>query len=280
MYYYIFDPQKLNQKTFERVQNQLYSCLSRYKINGEIARVTSLRTITQLTDISFTRDVKTLIAVGNDETLHDIINAVGDREVTLGYIPVAETELSRIFGLTDIETAAKAIANRRIEYLDLGTVNGNWFITKLNFGGSESNESNTGFWGLFKKNFDMPTFEIKFSADGRYNATLSIIAGSIINARDNTGGDPNLADPTDGFLDVLLVPNISGYSAFTQKKYLQNGNYENITGTSTIHCKKIEITSPEGLPLLSGTKVVARTPAIVEVLPKAVKMIVGKDRSF
>jgi hypothetical protein len=63
MYFYIIDPQKLNQKTFDRVQSQLYSCLSEYRISGEISRVTTIRTIQQLVDIAFAREVKTLVAV-------------------------------------------------------------------------------------------------------------------------------------------------------------------------------------------------------------------------
>ncbi len=280
MYFYIVDPSKLNQKTFERVQSQLYSSLSEYKINGEVSRVTSLRTITQLVEIAFTRGVKTLVAVGNDDTLQEVINAAKGRDVTLAYIPLVNTELSKILGLPNIESAAKTIAVRRVEQLDLGLVNNNWFFTKLTFGGLEEESHGMFSLGLFKKTFNLPTIEIKFSADGKYSASLKVVAGAIINARDNSYGDPKLASPTDSILDVMMIPAVSSYTLWQHKKDLASGCLENIPGCSLIHLKKIEITSPEGLTLKSGDKVIAKTPAIIEILPKALKMIVGKDRTF
>src|SRR3990167_11353493 len=102
MYYYIVDPQKISQRQFERVQNVLYSSVSEYRISGEIARVTGLRTVTQLVEGALQRGVKTLVAVGSDETLHEVINAVRGREVIIGFIPLLRTELGEILGLGDI----------------------------------------------------------------------------------------------------------------------------------------------------------------------------------
>src|SRR5688572_3595107 len=102
MYYYIVDPTKLNQRQFERVQNQLYSCLSEYRISGETTRVTSLRTIPQLVDTALSHGAKTIVAVGTDETLHDVINAIGEREALIGFVPLAETELGNTLGIKNI----------------------------------------------------------------------------------------------------------------------------------------------------------------------------------
>lgn len=278
MYFYIVDPQKLNQKSFERVQNQLYSCLSEYRISGETSRVTSLRTVSQLVDIAFSRNVKTLVAVGTDETLQEMINAVKDRDITLGYIPIMESELSRILGLRDIETACKTIAARRVENLDLGMANKNWFFTKLSFGELET-AGNRGLFGIFSSP-NAPAFEIKFSADEKYNGTLQAAAGVILNARDNSGLQTRIANPADSILDVLLLPNLSGYQLWQNRKFIQSGILENIPGTSVLHLKKIEISSPAGMPLFAGGRALTKTPAVIEVLPKALKMIVGKDRTF
>jgi hypothetical protein len=79
MYYYIIDPQKINQKEFERVQNQLYSCLSSLRISGEISRVTSLRSVPQLVNDAIVRQANTIIAVGYDTTVQEIINTVGEK---------------------------------------------------------------------------------------------------------------------------------------------------------------------------------------------------------
>jgi diacylglycerol kinase (ATP) len=277
MYCYIIDPSKLNQKTFERVQSQLYSSLSEFKINGEIMRSTSIRSVTQLVEVAFQRGVKTLVAVGDDETLHDVINVAKDRDVTFAYIPLADTEMGRILGLNGIEVACKSIAQRRVEQLDLGLVNGNWFFTRLSFGAEAETKKSIWNFGLRESTTE---FEIKFSADGKYSGSLKAAAGAILNARDNSGGDLSLANPTDSVLDLMMVPQMSGLSSWRHKNDIAAGTFENIPGCSVVHLKKVEITSPEGIPLRTGDKIIAKTPAIIEVLPKALRMIVGKDRTF
>jgi diacylglycerol kinase family enzyme len=279
MYFYIIDPQKLNQKTFERVQNQLYSCLSENRISGELSRITTLRSMSNLVDTAFSRGAKTLVAIGTDETLQEMINAVKGRDITLGYIPIEETEMSKILGINGIDAAAKAIANRRIEMLDLGTVNQNWFLTRLTFGGGDEAENSTGIFNMFKK-LELPAMEIKFSADEKYSGVFHAAAGTIINARDNNGGDKSLANPTDSVLDLLMVPGNSNLTQWSHKKDFANGTLENIPGCSVVHLKKIEIKSPEGMPLKAAGKVIAKVPAVIEVIPKALKMIVGRDRTF
>lgn len=281
MYYYIIDPSKLNQRSFDRVQNELYSCLSEYRISGETTRVTGLRTIPQLTEVAFSHGVKTLVAVGDDDTLQEMISAVAGRDITLGYIPLFDSELSRILGIRSIESACKTIAARRVELLDTGIVNGAPFLTRLSFGLSLSGRD-LGLFGtrMFGKLANLPEFEVRFSADGKYQGSLSVIGGLILNTRAGEGESAGIANPTDGLFDVLLLPRLSRYRLYQYRKHLSTGCYEKIPGSSLLHLKTIEILNPEGLPLRSGNKAVAKSPATVELKPKTLKLIVGKERTF
>ncbi len=58
MYYYILDPQNIADKTFEERQIALQGYLAEFKINGEIGRVTSLRSIQSLVETASERGVK------------------------------------------------------------------------------------------------------------------------------------------------------------------------------------------------------------------------------
>lgn len=278
MHYYIVDPQNLNQRQFERVQNQLYSCLSEYRINGETSRVTSLRTVQQLVDHAFTREVKTLVAVGSDETLIDLINALKGREAVVGYIPFFETEASQILGIRDVESGCKIIAGRRIMQLDLGLVNQTAFLAKLSFGVHLPQTSGISL-RLISQLFTLPTFEVKF-ATREYHATLKVLGGQVVNSRGHACKNESLASPIDGILDVLLLPQLPRITIIKHKKHITSGCFDQIPGSSLIHLNRLEISSPEGLPLRIGNRVVAKTPATVEVIPKALKIIVGKDRNF
>ncbi|HEX9502919.1 MAG TPA: diacylglycerol kinase family protein [Patescibacteria group bacterium] len=270
MYYYIVDPQKISQKEFERVQNVLYSSLSEYKIAGEVVRVTGLRTIQQLVENAFAREAKTIVAVGSDQTLHEMINAIGKREVVVGFIPMVQSELANILGVNNISQAAKVIAFRRIEAMDLGLVNNNYyFLSKLSFG-----EIQTGWLPAPGK-----TFEIKFSADGQYQATLRVIAGIIVNSRDSQT-EERMANPTDGNLDILFLPELSKWKTIQYRKQILTGHFEKIPQASVVHAKQIEILSPQGLNLKVGELIVAKSPVNISVVPHMLKMIVGRERKF
>lgn len=264
MYYYIVDPQKISQREFERVQNKLYSSLSSYRVSGEVVRTTGLRTINQLVENAFAHEAKTIIAVGSDETLHDIINAIKDRDITCGFIPLAGSEIGEILGIGSVENAVKTLGLRRIAEMDLFKVKDYYFLSKLSFGiGPE----NAGLRALF----NLSNFEVKFSADNQYQASVSVVGGTVVNIFTN---------PTDGIADVFLLPKLNKFQTLKYRSQILKGDFNQIHGSSIVHVNKLEITAPEGLPLRVGAKVVARTPATIDVLPKALKMIVGKERKF
>ena len=133
MYYYIVDPQKISQREFERVQNLLYSSVSEYRVSGEVVRVTGLRTINQLVETAFTHGTKTIVAVGSDDTLNDVINAVGNRDMVIGFVPITDSEAGNILGIKSIDQAARTLGSRRIAELDVARVNGNLFFSKLRY---------------------------------------------------------------------------------------------------------------------------------------------------
>lgn len=277
MYYYIVDPQKISQREFERVQNLLYSSLSEYRISGEVVRVTGLRTVNQLVENAFSHGAKTIVAVGSDDTLHDLINAVKDREMIVGFIPIFDTEIGKILGLKDIAQAAKTIGVRRIEELDLGSVNGNYFLSRLTFGlGAETGKTSIFNLKLLQSLFNLPTFEVKFSADNQFQASVKTTGGMIVNC----GNDQRSSDPTDGIADIMLLSKLSKLKTIKYRAEIMSGSYKNIPQASVVHVNRLEISSPAGMALRVGNRVIAKTPATIEILPKAIKIIVGKDRRF
>ncbi|OGE73970.1 MAG: hypothetical protein A3I07_04085 [Candidatus Doudnabacteria bacterium RIFCSPLOWO2_02_FULL_42_9] len=261
MYYYIVDPEQLTQKEFERVQSILYSSLSEFRISGEVVRATGVRTIPQLVENAFAHEAKTIVAVGSEATLHEVINAVGRRDMVIGFIPLVDSEIAKILGIKDIPQAAQTIAFRRVESIDLAMVNEYLFLTQIALGDAET------------------LSEISFRADDRFQARQNFTLGAIINMRYNESYS-KIGDPTDGVLDVLLMPSISKVTAFLKRRILKAKYYEQIALTSVLHVMKMELVLPEGLPLTLNGKIVAKTPATIELLPKALKMIVGKERKF
>jgi diacylglycerol kinase family enzyme len=280
MYYYIVDTSKLTQRQFDRVQQQLYSSISDYHISGEIVRTTGIRTIKQLVETAFFHQAKTIVAVGTDETLNSVINLVGDRPAIIGYIPLVPTELSESFGISSIAQACKALGLRRVEEIDLGVVNGMNFLSKLTFGLSLGAKKGFDFLGMgfVSELIKQSTFRIGFNADN-YHAETEILGGVIINCQNHKCEEP-LGKPTDGLLDVVLIPKLTRAQLFTHRKNILDGCFEKVPGASIMHLESLEMTSPTNLPLMIGRDQITMIPARIEIKPKALKMIVGRERKF
>lgn len=282
MYYYIIDPQKTSQKNFERVQNQLYSSVAELRISGEMTRVTSLRTIAQLVDTAMMRGATTIVAVGNDNTLQDIINAVGEKDVAVGYVPMENSELSVILGIPDIKSACQSLAQRRIEVLDLGQVQGAYFFSKISIGVSlESVQAKSLFdFSKFSEASKLKGVPIKMVVDGQYSAQFNVAIGTVFNSRAAKCSESGIASPTDGVLDVLLLPSLTSFEAWKYRNELATGCLEKIPGCAVIHGKQILFSSMDGVSFYIGERVIAKTPINIEVIPNKIKMVVGKDRMF
>ncbi|HEX5429973.1 MAG TPA: diacylglycerol kinase family protein [Patescibacteria group bacterium] len=262
MYYYIVDSCGLSQRQYEKVQHELHSCISDYHISGEIVRITGIRTVRQLVETAFFHQAKTIVAAGSDRTLDDVINSVGERPVSVGYIPLVKSELAQGLGLPDVAGACKALALRRVEELDLAKANGKNFLTKLSFGFLPNRE----------------TFEVQIQSPGLRVQSSDVLGGTIVNCQ--TQAHEGLGLPTDGLLDVVLVPRLSRWEEFRHRGELQSGQLEHIPGATVLHLRSLEITAPANMPILTGGIEFGTTPLQVEVKSNAVKMIVGRTRTF
>jgi len=283
MYYYIIDPQKLNQKEFERVQNQLYSCLSELRISGETSRVTPLRPVSQLVETALERGATTIIAVGTDATLQEVINALGERDMTIGFVPIMRTELSVTLGIPDVESACRIIAQRRVEHLDLGRIGTSYFLTALSFGASlAGNTGLTGWLGIKASSAlaGAPPFKISLKLDQQLAASAEIISGLVLNSRSAQCSDISAVKPNDGMLDIMLLPKLSRSQALIHRHKIAAGCWESVPGVTVFHAQKIFIDGPEGLSINIEGKTVGKCPGTIEVLTRRIRIIVGRERMF
>jgi diacylglycerol kinase family enzyme len=282
MYYYILDPHNIPQKDFERKQAELQSLLTEFKVNGECPRVTPLRIISDLVETAANRGAKTLVACGTDETFNQILGCLKDQDLTLAFIPfMPNTQLGRILGMKDLQTAVKTIASRRIEKIDVARINGSYFISYLEIGVGVQTNKDSGIFSLIKL-FNSQPITLKMRIDDSYNISSDIMGGLLVNTRGTeTGGKiSKVGNPQDGFLDLLMIEKLGKFAVARHKKEIIKGCYEKIPGSSLIRCKKVEFLEPNALRIYIDGKEVARMPSVVQVMPGKLKMIVGKSRTF
>jgi diacylglycerol kinase family enzyme len=280
MYYYILDQNGLAIDKFERLQNELSGLLSEFKISGEMARVTPLRTVQDLVETASQRGTKTLVACGSDDTFNLMLAALKGRDFTLGFIPFDENSfLSKILGIENVFAGAKTIAARRIEKIDLAKIAGNYFISYLEFGALSQNLKAAGFWSGVKL-LSVEPKNLNIRIDDSYNINLSALGGLAVNIRSTSSKAHNIANPTDGNLDLLVLEPLNKMQILQYRKDIAEGVLENVPKTTVIKCKKIEFLEPRGTPLSMLGRIVAKFPATVEIIPQRLKMIVGKNRTF
>lgn len=280
MYYYILDQHKLSIEKFERMQTELSGLLAEFKIAGELARVTPLRSVADLVETASQRGAKTLIACGSDDTFNQMMASVKGRDFTVGFVPFDENSfLARILGIESVFTGVKTIAARRIEKIDLAKIGSNYFIGYLEFGVTSQNLKGVSWYTSLKMlSADPKTFTVRI--DDSYNITITCLGGLAVNARSTSSKSASIANPTDGFLDLLVLEKLSRAQMLRYRGDIAEGILEAIPKTTVIKCKKMEFLEPRGTHLTILGRVIGKFPATVEIIPHRLKIIVGKNRTF
>jgi diacylglycerol kinase family enzyme len=280
LYYYILDQHNLPLDKFERLQTDLSGLLAEFKISGEVARVTPLRSVADLVDTASQRGAKTLVACGSDDTFNLMLAALRGRDFTLGFIPFDENSfLSKILGIDSLFTGVKTIAARRLEKIDLAKISGNYFISYLEFGVMSQDLKGTGWWNTLKLLSAEPKKYI-IRVDNSYNVNISASGGLAVNTRSTSSKTASIANPTDGNLDLLFLEKLNRAQIMMYKKIIAECILEDIPKSTVIKCKKIDFLEPRGTPLTMLGRIVAKFPATVEIIPQRLRMIVGKNRTF
>ncbi len=249
MYYYLYDS-FLNEKKYQTNLAKIESRLASLGINGKINQLSFLKNIKQILQEEIKRGVKTVVIVGNDQTIGQIINLAADLDVVLGIIPIGgrSNKIARLLGIPSGEAACNALSSRIIKKIDLGKINNHYFLTSIELGG---------------KNFLLECDQ-NFFLQPANQKNENIITIANLDDYPGTGIRPN-----DGRLN-LFIKNI-------QKKLLVK---KEITA-SRLTAEKIKITSSKTLAIfLNDEQKIFKTPAEIKISPKKIRIIVGKHREF
>jgi len=284
MYYYLIDPQQYDGRNFESLQTRLLSLIGEYQVAGETARVTSLRRVEDLVATALAHGCKTLVVVGGDKTLVEVMPFCKNKDITIAFVPLdSQSEVARIIGVTDLDQAVSTVAKRRVVKMDLAKINDKLFISSVNFGFLEKQARSQRSISWRALGASRPQM-MEISIDGNYRMKDAFFAGSIINSRDvslcPTGYDKSIGSPQDGILDLVLVSNTSKYTIWKNRKLLSGRCFEVLQGSTVVRAKKIKIDAPGEVKLFTSGLMIATTPVTIELAKEKLKMIVGRDRQF
>lgn len=292
MYYYIYDSFTHDPKYAKEI-NKISLKLTDLDILGEEARVTPLRKIDNLVEEAIKRNYKNIIAVGDDETAYNVIQSIARRnkDVCFGMISLRESIIAKALGIPQGEEACDIISARRRERIDLGKINNHYFLTSVKIGMGKNFIQASIFKikklrYIFQRNYP----EIKLKFEEGFTVTSKFLMLSLLNILSTKKGKLVIAtprqkvklrvNPRDGLLDVVIVGAQNRLELLKNINRIAKQDFENISNLSFFRTKKVKIISKSPVIGMVDSQPIKVSSLAVEVLPKKLSVIVGKEREF
>lgn len=225
--------------------NRMEIRLTDLGLNGKIIRLGGIKNIKGTIQNEIKLGAKTIIAVGNNQTVNKIIGAIIDTDIygdfqkktLLGIIPIGDdNSIAASFGIKDEEEACNILLARRVEKIDLGLVGNHYFLNQATIPSAGS-----------KLEIDDYTLETAERGELRIINLLS---------------DPRekiKSNPHDGLLEIVIKTGKKDQTILTAEKIRVSNPKERLTVDNVVDVE---------------------TPAEVTVMKDKVNVIVGKDRLF
>lgn len=250
MYYYLFDS-SLAERKYESLLSRIEFRIIELGINGRMDRLTILKNMRELIESAIKRGAETVVIVGDDAAVAKAVSIVAPYNVTLGIIPIGqELRIAQALGIPEGEQACDILSKRNIRTIDLGKVNDQYFLFSL----------------------DVPGQDVTVECDGKYRVSLLGMPRpfKICNFRPDRAA-ATFGSPEDGVLEAVIEEVPTGWSMLRRQQ----------VRPTVLPLKRAKISSPiASIALLLDGSTVVKTPATVEVAPKQLRVIVGKERQF
>ncbi|MFH1597804.1 MAG: diacylglycerol kinase family protein [Patescibacteria group bacterium] len=253
MYLYIYDSY-LNDKKYEPVLNRIEARLADLSLNGRTAKMTLLKNMKETIDDGLRKGAETIVAVGNDQTLFDVIKIVAGKPATIGYIPVdTKSKIAQILDIPHDEKACDVLSARLCEQIDIGKINKHFFLSSV----------------------EVPSGAVSIECDGRYWVTPTSQNSYVqICNFDYLSEKGAASNPQDGILETVITSK-------DEPRGLLGRWLKSDSKKSVFPARRLKIVSrADSVTVLADGQKITKTPVSIEVAPKKLKIIVGKKRMF
>jgi diacylglycerol kinase (ATP) len=269
-------------------------------IEGETLISTAQGEVATLTERAVTDGAALIVAVGGDGTVYEAVNGLmrsgAAAEVELALIPRGTgTDFVRTFGIPgDLDRALAIARDGRARAVDVGlarytawdgTPAESWFA---NFGGAgisgaiarRANATSKAaggrisfMWATVAVFARWRSGEVAVTVDGeRHQGTMLEVLATI--GEYAAGGmrvTPGAA-PDDGLFDVLEIGDVSKLDFLTTFPKIYRGRHVSHPKIQIRRGARVEIESPEPLPIALDGEQPGTTPVVFEVVPQAIRL--------
>ncbi|MBI5369645.1 hypothetical protein HZA85_00405 [Candidatus Uhrbacteria bacterium] len=245
MYCYLYDEFIQENKRYERVLLEIENRLTDLGIAGKISRLALFRDAQEMVRDEIDRGVKTVVVLGNDDTVRKLLDVISQNDVVLGLIPIGpKNELARLLGIPEGVAACDVLSARRIERIDVGTINGRKFITGV----------------------QVPNFKAELMCnDGKYRIVPTSRANLSISNLAET------VDPRDGILEANIRAHVrTGWGPFAHSRET----------SSILPFRFLAIRSEKPIAAFADGEEMQGTRFDIGIDPMTLQVIIGKQRVF
>lgn len=131
MYVYLYDTFLKDKKHAAFLQN-CENRLTDFGIFGKVIRITSFTNPGAILQDEMRRGVKSVVIVGDDDTFARVLSRSAHLPLVFGFIPVGEkSEMAQILGIPMNEGACDVISRRKIERVDVCSMNDRFFFRQI-----------------------------------------------------------------------------------------------------------------------------------------------------
>lgn len=254
-YFYFYDD-FVSDKKYQVEINRIETRLLELGLNGRKERLTVLKNAREIITDGIKRGATTVVAIGNDATMSKVMSVVANHpSVVLGLIPLGpEQKIAGRLGIPAGVAACAVLSKRVVTKVDLGKVNNFYFLFSL----------------------DLPAGEVTVTCDNKYSLSVEDSGAEfhICNLGQmwstDRRADSYHCDPADGRLEAIIQPRGTGWNVFRR----------HFDRASVFTIKRAAIAAPRETTMVADGQTLIKTPATVEVVPKKLRLIVGRERQF
>lgn len=264
--------------------------MKRKKIPHKIIQTTEIGEAQRIAKEAVNKEFSTIVAVGGDGTIHEVLNGIVGSNKILGIIPAGTgNDLSRTLNLPhNPELALELILQGKTKAIDLGKANGKYFINFASIGldaviASEANYIKKYISGkiayilaaikginLFKSR------EIKFIIDDK-KISEKVMMITVCNGI-YYGGGMMIAPKAmleDGYFDVCVIKKMNKLKLLALFPTIYLGKHVNYKEVEFYRAKKVKIISEDHLQVNADGELIHDKALEFEVLQQRLEIIIN-----
>ncbi|HZT14043.1 MAG TPA: YegS/Rv2252/BmrU family lipid kinase, partial [Candidatus Baltobacteraceae bacterium] len=239
--------------------------------------------------------IDAIIAAGGDGTIVRTMPLVVQRQVPLAIVPLGTfNDLARTLGVPmDVEEACRSIATGNTRTIDVGRVNGRYFVNEASVGVStriarrQTSQVKQRFGALaviattFQSLRAMRPFWVELGIPERPAERFRTIQLTVANSA-RFGGIIERRDASldDGWLDLYSIEPENWLDAFRLAGKILRRDATSGEGLRTRRAVRFDVRTAREHHVSADGEPAGKTPATFEIVPKAVRVIVPKAHAW